>query len=172
VRAVFIVAALILSVIIADQIASGIIKNVVGRMRPSHEVSLDGLVHIVNGRRGGSYGFVSSHAANMFAIATFTAMIFRNKLYGVLSLTWAAIIAYSRIYLGVHYPGDILGGTIVGVLTALFFVCLLMKLKFIDRNSLTEISNNKNIKSHKIRDLYIFYIVFFGTWTGFLIISN
>ncbi|MDR2824989.1 MAG: phosphatase PAP2 family protein [Prevotellaceae bacterium] len=158
-KSVFVAIALIMSVVIADQIASGIIKNVVERMRPSREWSIDGLVHIVNGERGGRYGFVSSHAANMFAVAVFSAMAFGNKLYSFLILMWAIIVSYSRIYLGVHYPGDVVGGIIVGTLTALFFYFLLIKLKIVSKNN------------PKISGLYTSYVVLLGTWGVFVALS-
>jgi undecaprenyl-diphosphatase len=160
IKAIWLAIALILSVVIADQIASGVIKNVVGRLRPSREWSLNGLVHIVNGERGGRYGFVSSHAANMFAVAVFTSMVFRQKIYFALILIWAIIVSYSRIYLGVHYFGDVLGGIIVGTLTALAFYFLLIKI-------FSEIKS----KNQKIECLSVFYSVYAATWLIFGIFS-
>ena len=69
----------------------------------------------MNGYRGGLYGFVSSHAANLFGIATLISLVLRNRGSWLAMMAWAAIVAYSRIYLGVHYPGDILGGTVIGI---------------------------------------------------------
>jgi len=106
----------ILSVTFADQGAL-LIKNSVGRFRPCHEPALQGLVHTVNGICGGMYGFVSSHAANSFNIALISLMFIKNRWYSVLILIWAAAISYSRIYLGVHYPGDVLCGALLGSLT-------------------------------------------------------
>ncbi|MGM9868684.1 MAG: phosphatase PAP2 family protein [Sodaliphilus sp.] len=107
--------AIALVVIIADRVSSGIIKPLVERLRPTHNPDLQALVHVVNDYRGGKYGFVSSHAANMFGIATFVALVVRNRYTWLCLLSWAAIVSYSRIYLGVHYPGDILGGMLVGI---------------------------------------------------------
>lgn len=101
--------------ILTDQISSGIFKNLFERFRPSHEPTLEGLVRIINNYKGGPYGFVSGHAANSFGLATIIALIFRNKWLSFAFLSWAAVNSYSRIYLGVHYPGDILGGAIVGI---------------------------------------------------------
>jgi undecaprenyl-diphosphatase len=79
------------------------------------------LVHIVNNHCGGKFGFVSSHASNHFALAIFLSIIFKNtyKYFTIPVILWAAIIAYSRIYLGVHYPGDVIGGAIPGILLGL-----------------------------------------------------
>ncbi|MBQ6166778.1 MAG: phosphatase PAP2 family protein [Muribaculaceae bacterium] len=116
-HALLVLAMLVLAFVLADQVSSGIIKQLVERLRPSHDPSLGDAVHIVNGYRGGMYGFVSSHAANSFAIITFMALLFRNRALTIGLTVWALMQCYSRMYLGVHYPGDILGGMVVGLLT-------------------------------------------------------
>ena len=115
-HALLVLLMLVLAFALADQISSGLIKHLVERLRPTHDPSLGDAVHVVNGYRGGMYGFVSSHAANSFAAATLIALIMRHRLVTISLLAWAALQCYSRVYLGVHYPGDILGGIIVGVL--------------------------------------------------------
>lgn len=108
-----------LTVILADQVASSFMKPYFGRLRPSHEPSLESLIHVV-GYKGKKFGFASSHAANTFGIATFMFLLLRKTRKWIAALfVWAAIVTYSRIYLGVHYPGDILAGSLVGVLAAL-----------------------------------------------------
>jgi undecaprenyl-diphosphatase len=107
-------------IILCDQISSGIFKELFERLRPSHEPSLDGIVRLVNGKRGGKYGFVSSHAANSFGLAMFTAVLFRKWYFTLVVFVWAIINSYSRIYMGLHYPGDILGGLMLGILVGLF----------------------------------------------------
>lgn len=121
---------LILIVGLADFISVQLFKNVFERLRPCHSEELQGLVHIVKGKCGGSYGFVSSHAANMFSLATAFWLFIKDKYPKTLIwlLLWAGIIGYSRIYLGVHYPGDVLGGAIVGMLTGLIGYMLYSKL--------------------------------------------
>jgi undecaprenyl-diphosphatase len=99
--------------IFSDQF-SVFIKNLVQRPRPCHEPSLEGLVHIVNGICGGMYGFVSSHATNLFDVAFLSLLFVRKRWYTISILIWAAVIGYSRIYLGVHYPGDVLCGALLG----------------------------------------------------------
>lgn len=125
-----VVLALVFCIIIADQTASGLLKNIVHRLRPTKDPSIQNLVEIVQGIRGGGmYGFVSSHAANSFGLALLTSLLFRNKIYTVFVFIWALLVALSRVYLGVHYPGDILGGAIVGVFSALLVYWLLKKIR-------------------------------------------
>jgi undecaprenyl-diphosphatase len=102
----------------ADFIASGILKELVARPRPTRVAELEGVLHLVNGYRSGQYGFVSSHAANTMVVALLFSLIWRNKIATVGLMLWVAANCYSRMYLGVHYPTDILGGLIVGVLVA------------------------------------------------------
>ena len=106
---------LVLLILFSDKISSTLIKPLFERLRPTHEPTLDGLVHIVHNYRGGGFSFVSSHAANSFAFAVFTALLFKSRLYSAIILLWAFFTGYSRIYLGVHYPLDVLGGAILGI---------------------------------------------------------
>jgi len=112
--------AIVLTIVLADGFTSKIMKPYFERLRPSHEVALEGKIHLVEGYRGGSFGFASSHAANSFGLATIFFLFFRRFSKHVLWLfLWAFIVSYSRIYLGVHYPLDILVGALVGILSAL-----------------------------------------------------
>ena len=103
---------------LADFIASGILKELVARPRPTRVPELEGVLHLVNGYKSGRYGFVSSHAANTMACGLLFSLIWRNKIATCGLMLWVAMNCYSRIYLGVHYPLDILGGLMVGVLMA------------------------------------------------------
>lgn len=118
-----------LLITLTDQ-TSGLIKDAVKRHRPTHQEGLSEMVHTVDGYKGGKFGFVSSHAANSFAIALFIGLLLSRKrsmtpLLGL--IVWAFLVSYSRIYLGVHYPGDILGGALVGVIEAYLFLLILSK---------------------------------------------
>ena len=124
-HALLTMAMLVLALVLADQISSGLIKHLVERLRPSQDPSLDNMIHIVNNYRGGKFGFVSSHAANSFAAATLIVLIMRHRLVTISLLTWAMLQCYSRVYLGVHYPGDILGGMVVGILVGCLVWCLM-----------------------------------------------
>lgn len=126
---VFFIALLITA---ADQTASSIIKPLVERYRPSHDNVLQYMVHLVNGYSGGRFGFVSSHAANTFALATFLSLVIRNRFMSWTLFIWAAINCYSRIYCGVHFVGDIVCGALIGVIFAAiaYQLYLMASLKF------------------------------------------
>ena len=113
------------AVTLADQIASGFCKPYFARPRPTQDAEIMYLVNVVNGYRGGAYGFMSSHAANTFVVATFVSLLIRSLPFSVMMYVWAAIPTFSRIYLGVHYPGDILFGAaegyIVGILVYMLY---------------------------------------------------
>ena len=122
----------------ADFIASGILKEWVARPRPTRVPELEGLLHLVNGYKSGRYGFVSSHAANTMACALLFSLIWRKKIATCGLMLWVAANCYSRMYLGVHYPLDILGGLTVGALVAVGAFALLRSLGVVCRA-------NKNI---------------------------
>lgn len=107
-----------LLILLTDQSAT-ITKNSVMRYRPTHNIEIGHKIHVVNEYRGGQYGYYSGHAANTFGIATFLFLIFRRrKTKTWLSysfFTFAILTSYSRMYLGVHYPFDILTGTFTGI---------------------------------------------------------
>ncbi|MCH5244358.1 MAG: phosphatase PAP2 family protein [Lentimicrobiaceae bacterium] len=116
-----VIVAVVLLVGLADWTSVHFFKETIMRFRPSHEPALDGLVRLPYGK-GGFYGFISSHAANCFAIAAYVSFALRRRFkvfnYGILYL-WAALIAYSRVYLARHYVGDVLCGALWGVFLAL-----------------------------------------------------
>ena len=101
--------------LVGDQVSVKLFKDVFERLRPCHNPHLVGLVHVIDGC-GGQYGFVSSHATNSFALALFSGLLLKKHYKYILPimLLWAALVSYSRIYVGVHYPGDILSGAILG----------------------------------------------------------
>ena len=109
-----------LLIFLGDQISSQIFKPFFQRYRPTHHPETMDLVKTVIGYKGGSYGFISGHSANFFSAATFTALLLRDRLYSIAVYTVVATVAYSRIYLGVHFITDVIPGICVGVLLGWF----------------------------------------------------
>ena len=106
---------IILAATLADQ-SSVLVKNFVERLRPCQEPSLQGIVHLVNGECGGKFGFVSSHATNSFDVALLSLLFIRKGWFTISIVLWALVVGYTRIYLGVHYPGDVVCGSLLGAL--------------------------------------------------------
>jgi undecaprenyl-diphosphatase len=115
---------IILGITIADQTSVHLFKNMFQRLRPCHEPALEGMVHLVRGECGGLYGFVSSHATNSFYVAVFSLLFIRRRWYTISIIIWALVVGYSRIYLGVHYPGDVICGSLLGALVGWFVFTL------------------------------------------------
>lgn len=111
--------AIAFTIVLADQIGASLIRPIAERLRPSNlDNPISEMVHIVNGYRSGRYGFPSCHAANTFGLAFFVFYLFRNRLLSTFIFGWAVVTCYSRAYLGVHYPGDLLAGALLGFASA------------------------------------------------------
>ena len=157
-EALMILFGIALCVLAADQISSSIIKPWVARLRPTHDPELMFQIRHISGRAG-QYGFVSSHAANTFAVAVFVSLLIKSWPLSITMILWAALNAYSRIYLGVHYPGDILFGTLtgVGVGVLVYFLYYYLKEKFLSRPQY--ISNQYTSSGYLTSDISILLTV-------------
>ncbi len=114
-KAILVAIAIIIAVACADIICARAIRPFAERLRPANlQNPISGFIHVVNDYRGGTYGFPSCHAANSFALAILTSLLFRKRLFTASILLWAVINSYSRMYLGVHYPGDLIVGALIG----------------------------------------------------------
>lgn len=114
---IYVLLGVVLLIFLSDQTSVKLFKEVFQRLRPCHNPEIVDLVHLVT-RCGGQYGFVSSHAANTFALAMFMGLILKKHIpYFLLGLLcWATIVSYSRVYVGVHYVSDIFVGALLGML--------------------------------------------------------
>lgn len=119
-KIIYILFAAGLCVLLAGTVDDAIVKPTVARWRPTHDPEIGMMVDIVNGYRGGNYGFFSAHASNTFSIAIFFCWLIRSRLLSVALVIWSLTNCWTRLYLGVHYPGDILVGLTWGFLVGSF----------------------------------------------------
>ena len=104
-----------LCVLLAGTVDDAIVKPLVARWRPTHDPQIGILVDIVDGYRGGKYGFFSAHASNTMSIATFFCWLARSRRLSIALVIWSLVNCWTRMYLGVHFPGDIMVGLIWGI---------------------------------------------------------
>lgn len=117
-QSILVLIGVVILIVCSDQISSGIFKPIFERPRPCHNEAIKDLVYLPNGHCGGAYGFISSHACNCFALAVFITHVLKKyyRKIAYIMYIWASLVAYSRIYMGVHYPGDIIVGAVVGII--------------------------------------------------------
>lgn len=164
-----IVVGIALSILIADQVASSIFKPMVARWRPTNDPSIMYLVDVVKGYRGGSYGFFSSHAANTMAVATFLTFTIRNKCLSLWLLSWNLLNCWTRVYLGVHYVGDLIVGCIWGIIVgwSMYRMIIHNKIKRQTLLSNESVSSNAALVKYSERSIHIFV---FSLWLTYVYI--
>lgn len=109
----------VLLLVINDQLCSSVIRHAVARMRPSNlQNPVSALIYVVDGYRGGRYGFPSAHATNSWGLTFFMIYVFRRRCLTITMMLWALAMCYSRLYMGVHYFGDVLVGMLLGLIDA------------------------------------------------------
>ena len=115
-RVLLLVASVGLCVLLAGTVDDAIVKPLVARWRPGRDPQIGILVDVVDGYRGGRFGFFSAHASNTFSIAVFFCLLVRNRAFSIAMVLWSLLNCWTRLYLGVHYPGDILCGLLWGAI--------------------------------------------------------
>lgn len=167
-NALLLLVAFALLILITDRVSSGILKPLIERLRPSHDPELGDWVITVNNYKGGLYGFVSSHAANIFGFAVLSLLFIRSWSYSVTIISWALLISYSRMYLGVHYPLDIFFGIVLGILSA--FLIYKLYTKFVDKPNTRKRGHNVRSQSRKSDSDFKNSDIFFLQYTLILIV--
>ncbi|MGI6222850.1 MAG: phosphatase PAP2 family protein [Prevotella sp.] len=166
------IGASVLCVVLADVMADLIMKPLLGRFRPSNDPSIKYAVHVVNGIRGGEYGFFSAHAANTMSLAVFLALLVRNRTLSITLIVWSLVNCYTRMYLGLHYPLDILCGLLWGISVGLI-VYWFFYLKIYRRIStkITYVSTQYTSTGYSLLDIYMVLNILALTFIAALIYS-
>ena len=152
---------IVLCVIFADLLADGIAKPLVARFRPSQDPLYKYSIDVVNNYRGGGlYGFFSAHAANTMAIAVFVYWLVRSRLLGRMMIGWSLVSGWTRLYLGVHYPSDVLVGFIVGGVIGLIIYKFYIRLYYRISPQLNYISTQYTSTGYDYSDIDIVMTVF------------
>ena len=161
-KVVMIMASAGLCVLLAGTVDDTIVKPLVGRWRPTRDPEIGLLVDIVDGYRGGDYGFFSAHAANTFSIAIFFCWLVRSRLLSVALVLWSFTNCWTRLYLGVHFPGDILVGLCWGGLvgTGVYFLYRHFSAKFTWTSSYTSLAYTKTGFNRNDADIPVCVLVF------------
>lgn len=148
-----------LTILIADQFSSSFCKPFFARYRPTHDSQIMYMVDVVRAYRGGNYGFISSHAANTFGVCVFLSLLIRDVRLSLSLLGWAVLCSYSRIYLGVHFPGDILCGAVFGSLAGLlcYAFYFVAKRRLVGCNVL--ISSQYTSSGYALSDVNVFLLM-------------
>ena len=159
-RIICILACAGLCVLFAGTVDDLLVKPLVARLRPTHDFQIGMLVDTVDGYRGGKYGFFSAHAANTFSIAVFFSLLMRSRLVTLLLVGWSLTNCWTRLYLGVHYPLDILCGLLWGgsVGTGIYFLY-----RYVDRRLIHSendyVSSKYTSSGYRYSDIYIVALV-------------
>lgn len=158
-ESILILLAIVLVITLCDQFASHVCKPIFTRFRPTHHPDFMDQVKTVFDYRGGRYGFISSHAANAFGFATFMSLLFRYRLFTWTIFLWAALTAYTRVYLGVHFISDIVPGAIAGVFFGWLVYWLYVKVRPVVTGTNTNASELYSIGQKRLIVYAIFIAV-------------
>jgi undecaprenyl-diphosphatase len=157
-----------LTIVLADQLSAHVLRPWFGRLRPANlNNPLSQWVHVVNNYRGGPYSFPSSHAANTAGLAFFCTFLFRQRWFSWMMAAWMLLVCYSRMYLGVHYPGDLIAGILLGALCAAVTFGCYCRLQQVERLSLQHVRKEPAALVH----LYVPALALLLTVLAFLVCS-
>lgn len=163
--------AIVILFVCCDQFSSGLMKPLFARPRPTHYPGIMEHVRILYDYTGGRYGFISGHATNAFGFAMFTVLLFRNKIYSSVIFVWAVIMAYSRVYLGVHFISDVVAGAISGIIIGFIvyklYAIITKKISVNNKDDFT--TSYSRIQVRVISLVIVSYTIFFSLLSKYLI---
>lgn len=162
---------MVLMIFVADRLCSGLIKPLVGRWRPTQDPHIMYMMDVVDNYRGGKFGFFSGHACNTFCMATFLALLFRHRFLIVVLYFWSVTTTFTRLYLGVHYLGDVLVGLTIGMIIGLLFYTISKKIlkryKVRERLSSYEYTSS----GYKLYDIHMLLAMIFVNYLLIIIVA-
>ena len=152
-----------LCILLADGMADGIVKPLVARPRPARDPYLKYLVDVVDGHRGSGFSFFSAHAANTMSLAVFFSMLVRNRLFTVVMVLWSLLNCWTRLYLGLHYPVDIVCGLLWGIVSGLISYMVYHKFYYKISPKINYISSHYTSSGYSMADIDMVVVVVAGT---------
>lgn len=152
-RITFIVACAGLCYLLAGAFDDGVVKPLVARWRPTHDPVIGWQVDVVDGYRGGNYGFFSAHASNTFSLAVFFSLLVRSRLLTVALVTWSLVNCWTRLYLGVHFPGDILVGILWGGVVGTAVWLFYRRVERRHASGMQYVSSQYTVTGYQFRDI-------------------
>lgn len=164
-----IVACAALCVVLAGTVDDSFVKPTVARLRPTHDSQIGMMVDVVEGYRGGQYGFFSAHAANTFSIAVFFSLLIRNGIMSFLLILWSLLNCWTRMYLGVHYPGDILCGLLWGGFVGFLIYYIYYRINMRMATGMRFISSQYTSTGYQLTDIDVVINILFFTFIYTLI---
>lgn len=152
-----------LCILLADGMADGIVKPLVARPRPAMDPYLKYLVDVVDGHRGSGFSFFSAHAANTMSLAVFFSMLVRNRLFTTVMVLWSLLNCWTRLYLGLHYPVDIVCGLLWGIVSGLISYMVYHKFYYKISPKINYISSHYTSSGYSMADIDMVIVVVAGT---------
>jgi len=152
-RITFIVACAGLCYLLAGAFDDGVVKPLVARWRPTHDPVIGWQVDVVDGYRGGNYGFFSAHASNTVSLAVFFSLLVRSRLLTVALVTWSLVNCWTRLYLGVHFPGDILVGILWGGVVGTAVWLFYLRVERRHASGMQYVSSQYTVTGYQFRDI-------------------
>lgn len=148
-----------LCILLASGVTEGIVKPLVGRPRPAMDPYVKYMIHVVDNHRGSGFSFFSAHAANTMSLAVFFSLLVRNRLFNTVMVLWSLLNCWTRLYLGMHYPSDILCGLLWGAISGIISYWVFYKVYFKVSPKINYISSQYTRTGYAIADIDVVMLV-------------